>query len=285
MGKGIPWGYYQGNRSERIAFPALSKLGFTVPIPRQEDHFGIDFIVHLASIEENTVRPLGLSFGIQVKSARKPVIFDSQEARDSLFNSQLPFFLGVVNRETLVLEVYNTLARLCFLWMKDSTRPFQLVFKDTGEGLKAPNYNKGKVWTGKPILTVNVKDPPTSKERLAEIHNLQSTMESWITLENEVLSLKQQRVPIVFRPTNYETNRPVKIQACERIAYSNPKTLPNICVATEKVLDSLTCYLNHCLKLPPETFREGLYELIKAQAHNVEGIRRRNQQILKKMKS
>ncbi|OHB82181.1 MAG: hypothetical protein A2Z38_06885 [Planctomycetes bacterium RBG_19FT_COMBO_48_8] len=196
----------------------------------------------------------------------------------------MPFFLGVVSRETMILKVYNTLARLCFFWMKSSGRPFQLVFKDTGKGLTAPNYDKGQVWTGKPILTVNVKDPPTSKERLTEIRNLQSTMESWIGLENEVLSLKQQRVPIVFRPKNYEKNKPVKIQECERIAYSNPATLPNICVATEKVLDSLACYLNHCLKLPPEMFREGFYELIKAQSHNVEEIRKRNWQLLSKMK-
>jgi len=284
MGKGIPWGYYQGNRSERIAFGALSKLGFTVPVPRQEDHFGVDFIVHLAHIVGKIVSPLGLSFGIQIKSAKKPVIFDLQEERDSIFNSQLPFFLGVVSRKTMILEVYSTLTRLCFFWMKSPDRPFRLVFKDTGEGLIAPDYDKGKVWTGKPILTVSIKDPPTSKERLAEIRNLQSTMESWIALENEVLSLKQQRVPTVFRPKNYETNRPIKIQACERIAYSNPATLPNICVATEKVLDSLTCYLNHCLKLPPELFPEGLYELIKAQAHDVAGIRERNRKILRKMK-
>jgi len=37
MTKGIPFGFYQGNRSEYLAIPALSKLGFTIPIPRQED--------------------------------------------------------------------------------------------------------------------------------------------------------------------------------------------------------------------------------------------------------
>jgi hypothetical protein len=64
----IPFGYSLGNRSEYLAIPALTKLGFTVPVPRQEDHFGVDFIVHLANLEGRTVHPTGKSFGIQIKS-------------------------------------------------------------------------------------------------------------------------------------------------------------------------------------------------------------------------
>ena len=42
----IPFGYLQGNRSEYLAIPALTKIGFVIPVPRQEDHFGVDFVVH-----------------------------------------------------------------------------------------------------------------------------------------------------------------------------------------------------------------------------------------------
>lgn len=285
MSKGIPWGYYQGNRSESIAYPALSKLGFTVPVPRQEDHFGVDFIVHLAHVEGNTVRPLGRSFGIQIKSNKKPLSFNTKEDRDCLFNSQLPFFIGVVSRNSMTLDVYSTLTRLCFFWMRSSHRKFQLMFKDTGKGLKAPDYNNGKVWTGKPILKISVKDQPTPQKRLSEINKLYLTMESWIALENEILSLKQQKVPIVLRPRDYETNIPVRMDGgnIERIAYSNPRTLPNICVAAEKTLDSLSCYLRHCLTLPPAAFHKGFKELLKQQSDDVEKIRRRNQLILREM--
>jgi len=285
MSKGIPWGYYQGNRSEYLAAPALSKLGFTVPVPRQEDHFGIDYIVHLARIKKNTVIPLGRSFGIQIKSNNEPLIFEKQEERNCLDNSVLPFFLGVISRRTLTLEIYNTLSRLCFIWMKGLHRPFQIVPKSTGKGLIAPDYESGKVWTGKPILKISLKEPPTPKNRLSEILNLESTMGSWIALENEVLSLKELKVPIFYRPKAYETNIPVRMDGgnIERIAYSNPTTLPNICVAAEKTLDSLSCYLRHCLTLPPASFHKGFKELLKQQFDDVEKIRRRNQLILREM--
>ncbi len=64
----IPWGYHQGNRSEALSIPALSKLGFVTPVPRKQDHFGVDFIVHLACLDRNVLSPLGKSFGIQIKS-------------------------------------------------------------------------------------------------------------------------------------------------------------------------------------------------------------------------
>jgi hypothetical protein len=64
----IPYGYWHGKVSEYVAMLALTKLGFTVPVPRQEDHFGVDFIVHLASCEDDkTVIPTGRSFGVQIR--------------------------------------------------------------------------------------------------------------------------------------------------------------------------------------------------------------------------
>lgn len=89
-----PLGFYQGNRSEYLAIPALSKLGFVIPIPRQEDQFGVDFIVHLARLEANEFVPLGKCFGIQIKSSTEPLILDTEEKRKCLWDSSIPFFLG-----------------------------------------------------------------------------------------------------------------------------------------------------------------------------------------------
>jgi hypothetical protein len=104
----IPFGFYQGNRSEYLAIPALSKLGFTIPVPRQEDHFGVDFIVHLADMIDNTFTPTGKSFGIQIKSDKEPLTFDKQADINCLYGSSLPFFLGVVSRESLNLTIYSS---------------------------------------------------------------------------------------------------------------------------------------------------------------------------------
>jgi len=289
MSKGIPWGFYQGNRSQALAVPGLSKLGFTVPVPREEDHFGIDFIVHLACLDKNVIRPLGKSFGIQIKSNKEPLVFKKQRERDCLYNSAIPFFLGVVSRQTLTLTIYNTQGRLCFFWMKGRACPFELIPKSTGPGLKAPDYDSGKVWTGKPILKISLKDPSTSQQRLKEIRELQTTISSWINLESQMLSLKEQDVPIVWRPQSYKTNKPLEMSNANsnkiaRVAYFRPSTLPNICMATEKTLDSLSCYLKDCLVRSPKSFNKRFTELIKNQFNDVQKVRKRNLEIISKMR-
>ncbi len=138
----IPNGFYQGNRSEYLAIPALSKLGFTIPVPRQEDHFGIDFIVHLANTANGVVAPTGKAFGIQIKSGNDSLAFDTQDKRDCLYGSSLPFFLGVVSRQDLTLTVYNTLNRLHFFWGLGREEGFSLVVDDKGDGIPEPDFER-----------------------------------------------------------------------------------------------------------------------------------------------
>lgn len=282
MTKGIPWGFYQGNRSEYLAIPALSKLGFTIPIPRQEDQFGVDFIVHLAYMKERTVVPSGRSFGIQIKSRMDPIVFHKQEDRDSLFNSNMPFFIGVVNRESLSLTIYSTLARLRLFWMKGLNFEFEIAFKETNVAREPPDYKSKQVYTGKPIVKIGLVEPSTSNERLDEFQNLQLTMEDWIKLENENLSLKEQKVPLVFLPKTYETNKPFPLGlplTC--IKYAAVGSLPDICKATAKNLESLEYYLEMCKKaigIPSD-----LSGLITEQYHNVKKVKKKNLEILNKV--
>jgi len=281
MGKGIPYGYYQGNRSEYYAIPALSKLGFTIPIPRQEDQFGVDFIVHLAYMKDKTVVPSGRSFGIQIKSTMDHIVFDKQEDRDSLFHSNMPFFIGVVNRESLSLTIYSTLARLRLFWMKGLNFKFKLVYKEMDVAQEPPDYKSGQVYTGKPIVKIRLVEPSSTDDRLGEFQNLQSTMEDWIKLENENLSLKEQKVPLVFLPKTYETNKPFPSGlplTC--IKYAAFGSLPDICKATAKNLESLEYYLETCKQatgLPAD-----LLDLLKKQYDDVKKVKEKNLEILNK---
>lgn len=250
----IPFGRYQGNRSEYLAIPALSRLGFTVPVPRQEDHFGIDFIVHLAKNVNNVVVPTGRAFGIQIKSNKDPLVFNEQHKRDCLYASSLPFFLGVVSRQDLTLTVYNMLNRLNFFWMLGPERDFTLTVDDEGDGIPKPDFEKRTGGTGKPILEIDISEPGTPRERSDEIEVLQSTMQSWINLENENLSLKEQGIALLFWPSTYAKNKPLG-EGIERIEpktwphtkFAGPDSLPHVCKATEKALTSLSFYLR---KLP-----------------------------------
>ncbi len=277
----IPLGFYQGNRSEYLAIPALSKLGFTIPVPRQEDHFGVDFIVHLATIEDKTVSPLGKSFSIQIKSNEDPLAFNNQVNRECLSNMTIPFFLGVVSRETLTLTIYSTLGRVCFFWKEGTDKDFEIIIKDTGNSIEMPDYNEGKVWTGKPILKISIEDPATPEERIKEIQNLQETINDWIQLENDALSLKEQNVPILWFPTKYETNKPFEYGIpLVYSAFANPRTLPNICIASQKTLTSLSFYLKDILQPGRTSLSKQLNEKLELQANEVESVLKRNMEIL-----
>ncbi len=282
MGKGIPFGFYQGNRSEYLAIPALSKLGFTIPVPRQEDKFGVDFIVHLAYIKDNIVVPTGRSFGIQIKSTIDPITFYKQEDRDSLFNSNVPFFVGVVDRKSLNLTIYSTLGRLRLFWMKGSSFEFDLTFEEKDVVQKPPDYKLKQVHTGKPVVKIDLVEPNNANDRMEELQKLQSTMEDWIKLENENLSLKEQKVPLVFLPATHETNTPFPIPSkliC--IKYAAPGSLPGICNATAKCLESLEYYLEICKK-NAKSLSPDLSELIKEQFEDVKKVKRRNLEILRR---
>jgi hypothetical protein len=271
----IPFAFYQGNRSEYLAIPALSKLGFTVPIPRQEDHFGVDFIVHLAKKIDQSIAPSGKSFGIQIKSNKDPLIFNEQHKRDCLYGSSLPFFLGVVSRQNLTLTVYNTLNRLSFYWMLGPKRDFSLTVEGEGEGIPKPDFERRTGGTGKPILQIDISEPSTPRERSDEIQVLQSTMRSWIDLENENLSLKEQGIALLFWPSAYAKNRPLG-EGIERETYSHtkfagPASLPNICKATEKALTSLSFYLR---KLPRHNVPDDIANQMNGMHPAADSLRR-----------
>ncbi|MEN6577256.1 MAG: hypothetical protein ABFD90_13005 [Phycisphaerales bacterium] len=270
----IPLGFWQGNRSEYLAIPALCKLGFTVPVPRQEDHFGMDFIVHLAKTVDQTVVPSGESFGIQIKSNEDTLVFDKQPKRDYLYGSTLPFFLGIVNRQNLTLTVYNTLNRLNFFWMLGPTREFTLAVGGDGDGIPKPDFRGRSGLTGKPILEIRISEPATSWERSHEIEALQSTMRSWIDLENENLSLKKQGIALLFWPSTYSKNKPLG-ESIERETYSHtkfagPDSLPNICKATEKALTSLSFYLR---KLPVDDVADDVARQMDAMHPKADSLR------------
>ncbi len=245
---GLPFGYSQGNRSEYLAIPALTKLGFTVPVPRQEDDFGLDFIVHLAEVENNVLIPTGKPFGIQIKSNKEPIVFEEQPERDCLSCSSLPLFLGVVSRKELTLQVYNTIRRVQAYWHYGDGRKTRLVF-DEGQRGMIPDIQHDEqdtvtIPTGPPILKIHMGEPADPNERLAERQLLQRVMRSWLDLENENMSLRSQEVPVFFWPTHYTTDNPLTENTPRgHSLFASEGSLPNALKATRKVLESLSFYL------------------------------------------
>jgi hypothetical protein len=115
----------EGDRSEYYALPLMSALGLTVPIPRQED-VGFDFHCNLAD-QETGVLTFGSPFLLSVKSISNPNIeLEPTEAqkRDNnqrhiewLFRSEIPAFLGVVDKDSFTIRLYS-LMPVWFLFYK-----------------------------------------------------------------------------------------------------------------------------------------------------------------------
>lgn len=121
---------------------------------------------------------------------------------------------------------------------------------DRGSGIPKPDIQNHAGGTGKPILEIDISEPSTLQGRSDEIQLLQSTMQSWIDLENENLSLKEQGIALLFWPSTYTKNVPLGARvelkhSCTKFA--GPDSLPNVSKATEKALTSLSFYLR---KLP-----------------------------------
>ena len=205
------------------------------------------------------VTPTGKAFGIQIKTDDATLAFDTQEKRDYLYGSSMPFFLGVVSRQNLRLTVYNTLNRLHFFWMLGPTRNLSLAVDHGGEGIPRPDKSVSVGGTGKPILEIGISDPDTPQARLDEIEILQATMQSWVALENKNLSLKERGIALLFWPTKYTTNKPIgegtEMEPHSYTKYAGPSSLPHVCRATEEALTSLSFYLR---KLPREDVSDSI---------------------------
>lgn len=102
----------KGAYAEYLANYMLSVLGFTAPVPRQED-YGIDLFCSL-NRDEETRTLAGESYAVQIKSSFKSIVFGKAQSGkwdrsqiDFLFNLKLPFFLCIVDLKTDTLNVYS----------------------------------------------------------------------------------------------------------------------------------------------------------------------------------
>ena len=149
---------------------------------------------------------------------------------------------------------------------------------DESNGIPEPDFAKRTGGTGRSILEIDISDPATPRERLDEIEVLQSTMRSWIDLENENLSLKEQGIGLVFVPPTYTKNQPlggdITPQEYPHIKFANPDRIPHVCRATEKALISLSFYLRK-LREDGNSVPSDVDSQMEEMCRQVESLRRR----------
>lgn len=102
----------KGAHAEYLANYMLSLLGFTAPVPRQED-YGVDFFCSL-NIDDNNRTLVGDAYAIQIKSTVTSLTYGKDSTNnwrrdqiDFLFNLKVPFFLGIVDLDSETLSIYS----------------------------------------------------------------------------------------------------------------------------------------------------------------------------------
>ncbi len=243
----MPYGWHEGNRSEYLALFALSNLGFVTPVPRQEDHFFADFIVHLATMQDQAFAASGRCFAIQIKSGREPLKFDSQRKALGLNGMTIPYFLGVVSKDSQTLSIYSTLARLCHMWKFGREIPVELVPGVEGENVPMPDWDNHRVPLGGPIVKMKLADLDHPK-RKKEVRTLfYAVMSYWIKLEEAALAWKEHSVPLVIWQREHATNEvPDQSKQGPWVA-AHPSSFPEISQAVQHDLISYGYYVKSLL--------------------------------------
>lgn len=98
------YSYRQGWQSENIARFLLSKFSFISNPSTISDDLGSDFLCTLFKIEKGNLYPNN-SFAIQIKSKGDNKI-DITNKMSYLGNLEIPFFVGVVDRDKLKISIY-----------------------------------------------------------------------------------------------------------------------------------------------------------------------------------
>lgn len=211
--------FRSGDHSELIAQSILSTVAFTTPVPRAED-VGHDFVCVLAKRNKDMLYA-GQSFSVQVKSDPSALVFEKEHELEWLRHQELPFFLGVVKREDLQLDLYSTWRRVgAFLRRGDAAR-VELVpgmegnddFDDSTSTLRVP---LGVPAVSATLATVVAGDAP----------GLFATLHDWVALDSRNIINAKAGLYWTVGPSSHETNN-ARFQSFLQSFFVNAKNLPH----------------------------------------------------------
>lgn len=236
------YGWHEGDRSEHLALFAFSTIGFCASVPRQNDHFVVDFFVHLARWEDKTLVPTGRAVCAQVKSDANPVLLEKPDHLKCLLEPAVPFFYVVIDKQGHSIRVYTMVDRLNAFWSGWTGR----VWVVPGEGAAVGHLAKAKdgdkfLYLGKPVYEKQLavlEDDATKKTERALFLNV---IEAWATWEQIHLGSKEARFPLYARYKDYKTNEAPSPDALEvqHLYYPTPSFLDAYCRGVRLHIDVL----------------------------------------------
>lgn len=205
MSGGIAKNAQEGTRSEYLAQYALSAFGTAVPVPHPEDS-GIDIYCTLG-------RRVGRRFLVenqylvQVKSTKEPITYSGSDEVKWILSHNYPFIICVVNKSTLELELFQTLA-LSMLGSKKGIKSLSLVFKSSPTNEYFPQLietDNVTLYLGQPIASFCVADLAAEEKKSV----IAKTIKSWIELDQENIGLKETGFTMYRVPDSWNANEPI----------------------------------------------------------------------------
>lgn len=175
-----PRGSRPGDNAEILAEFILRALAFTSSVPRTED-VGHDFLCSLVEQDDNLLKA-GPFFTVQIKGRHQDVVYEGDHEVTWITTQENPFFIGVVDREKLALELYSTWNMLNGFLLKGA----QKILLRPGEAsddyqpvVTAEDGSEQVVPLGRPVLRMDAHDA-TDPERA---RTLASVLRHWVLLE------------------------------------------------------------------------------------------------------
>jgi len=219
------YSFREGDRSEYLANYLLSGLGLVTAITRQED-IGFDFYCQLAD-QEHGYLTFGYPFVIQVKSSgidritygNSDINKWKKENIEWLFKFELPFFIGIVDKAKMQIDIYNcsTLRFLLianlfpsiieFEFMKskstsETKKPYKEVLKNWSDKNKGDGH-KHIINIGKPLVTITNNDIYNNTKILVQKKNI---LRKAITMEQNNILFKKLELPYFHWIKTINTN-------------------------------------------------------------------------------
>lgn len=152
----------KGDLAEEVGLTILQNLSLVAPIPRTED-VGIDGVVTLLEYLDINCDIATKSFFVQIKAKSKKEITYKNEEVDWLFNLELPFFIAVVDRSKLKLELYccHRISEAAF--KGQDFKEVNLIFDDYDESTFLESDNNIPI--GPPIMSISMQESVSQDAR------------------------------------------------------------------------------------------------------------------------
>lgn len=265
-----------GDSAELLAEFILSTIAFCTRVPRQDD-VGHDLFCVLYERDSLLLRA-GPFFTVQVKTSHRPLIFSQDHQIAWIKNQENPFFLCVVNRERLEIELYSTWNMQNGFLFRRANR-IRLVpgrSDDNHQEVRtADDRSEQVVPLGKPILRTSASEV-MDEARAAE---LGAVLKGWVALDRDNLVRNSAGMYWVVGPSHYETNRPLTDTPDRKVwFYWNPQNLAQCETNFGRVATALRLVIRQILGAGGEATLEhiprirALDEVLIAFAHCLEPL-------------